>query len=183
MKKKVAKRVVATFGAAMSGMCLAPALEADIINLTGNLPGTLTSTRQNVNFIGGSESDWAQWNDGIGKTVTGSGYLAGIRQTAVSNILTAGAGFFGSIGFPTNLNGTYTFGFLTTGGNVGWIQLHYSPGAGSPVQYLAAAYENMGNPIHVGDIGIPEPATFGLLGLAGLAAGAGLARRKRNPAK
>ena len=46
---------------------------------------------------------------------------------------------------------------------------------------LASAFEDSGGPIHVGDRGgaIPEPASFGLLGLAGLAAGAGARRRRK----
>jgi hypothetical protein len=181
MKKEFAKKIGVTFGAAMSGICLAPALEADVVDLTGNLPGTLSSTRQHVNFIGGSSTDWAQWNDGIGKTVTGEGYLAGVRLETVSNTLSAGASFFSYLAFGTSLSGTFTFGFITVGGNVGWIQILYSPGSASPVQYLAAAFEDGGGSIHVGDRGgaIPEPASLGLLGLAGLAAGAGARRRRK----
>ncbi len=178
MKNKKAKAISATFGAAMSTMWLAPALEADLVGLTGNLPGTLSSIRQNVDFIGGTSADWLQWNDTLGKTVTAAGYLAGIRQTAVSNVLSAGATFANLIYFGTNLSGTYTFGFLTTGGNVGWLRILYAPGTNSPVQYLAAAYEDAGNPILVGGA-VPEPSAFGLVGLAGLAAGAAGRRKKK----
>jgi len=184
--EKTATKIVASFGAAMGAMYYAPSLDADVVDLTDNLPGTMTSTQQAVNFIASAAFDWLQYNDATGRSVTAAGYLNGLLQTSVGNELTGGAAFAANISLSASFSGTETFGFRTINNQLGWIQVRYGAGSSSPIEYLAAAFEDIpGNSITVGDRGfstVPEPNSLGLAALAGLAVGASTIRRKRKSA-
>jgi hypothetical protein len=187
-KKKLAAASVATFGAAMSTMYLAPSAQADIVDLFPSPGSVAYGGGGYVGIIpGGATYDWFQWNDGIGKTFYPIGDLAGINLSLLgySNYITNGAVFYSGIGAGPSLSGTYTFGFLTTAGQVGWIKVNFG-GAGGPVTYLAAAYEtDVGTGIHIGTgaSAIPEPSSFAALGLGALALGAVGVRRMRKGKK
>ena len=176
---------VASFGAALSTVYLSPAaVEADIVDLTPNLPASLPFGASTFvfDFVPGTAtgSDMLQWNDSLGKSFSingGAGDLAGFIYAPLSNVITTGMTFNSGIGVGTTQSGTATFGFLTSANQVGWIKMNFG-GAGGAITYLAAAYNNTpGGAIHSGTFTVPEPT--GLAALAGLALGAATLRRRR----
>ncbi len=86
-----------------------------------------------------------------------------------------GAGSTGSV------TGYFGFSFYNFNGqfNFGWARIQLQTLGGQPfsINVVDYAYDNMGNPIHVGTI--PEPGSAGLVGLCALAAGAAGIRRRR----
>lgn len=184
MKAKQTSVAVTAFGVATAAMYISPSAEATIVDLTpGNFPQT--------NFFGDISSfdfgigdalvvDFAQWNDSSGRTAVAGTDLQGIALASASSIVDAGFGFTLQVGFGTSTTGTEFIAFLTEDNNVGWLQLSFD-GPGSDITYLAAAFEDSGNPIHVGSldpVDVPEPSTLGLAALGLLAAGAAGKRRK-----
>ena len=183
---KKAGVAAASFGAAMSAMYLAPtAVEADIVDLTPNLPASMPfgASTFTFDFVPGSATgnDFLQWNDSIGKTFSyngGVGDIAGFVYAPLSNVVTTGMSFVSGYGVGTSGSGTATFGFLTKANQVGWIRINFG-GVGGAITYLAAAYNDTpGGIIHSGTFAVPEP-TSGMAALAGLAIGAAGMRRRR----
>jgi hypothetical protein len=104
--------------------------------------------------------------------------VVALRFAQSSSFISPGDSFSGA----SAGTGTVTFGFLTRAGNVGWLQVDFG-GQGNPVQYLAGAWEDAGNRIHVGGAEeVPLPGTLALAGLGLLAMGAA-GRRKRKAAE
>lgn len=176
----------ATFGAALSAMYLAPtAVEADIVDLTPNLPASMPygASTFTFDFVPGSATgmDFLQWNDSLGKSFSynaGAGDIAGFVYAPLSNLVTTGMSFVSGYGAGTSASGTATFGFRTHANQVGWIRINFG-GTGGPITYLAAAYNDTpGGSIHSGTFAVPEPST-GMAALAGLAMGAAGMRRRR----
>lgn len=182
--RKTTATIATSFGAALGVACASPSVQADVIDLTGNLPGTLSSTRQSFNFIGGASADWLAWNDASGRSVTAAGFIQGVIQASIGNVLTAGAAFVNTLTLPPTISGIATFGFATTSNQLGWIQVNFGAGAATPITYVGAAFENIaGNSITIGNFGtpVPEPNSLGLGALAALAVGASSRRRKAEP--
>jgi PEP-CTERM motif len=155
---------------------------------------------------GNASPDLWQWNDTIGNSVSLYSQenvdIIGWRLVETSQILdpatfqpfsyipsyTTSTTYYGSTYtagpynipenpfYGSNNAGAHLLGFATRGGNVGWLEVDFGAGPGSPVNYIAGAWEDSGRPIHVR--GIPEPATLGLTALGLLAAGVGM-RKKR----
>ena len=182
---KKAGATIASFGAALSAVYLSPAaVEADIVDLTPNLPASLPFGASTFifDFVPGtaSGSDMLQWNDSLGKSFSANGQagdLVGFQYAPLSNIITTGQTFNTGIGVGTSQSGTATFGFLTKTNQVGWIKMNFG-GVGGAITYLAAAFNSTpGGAIHAGTFAVPEPT--GLAALAGLAMGAATLRRRR----
>ncbi|MGI9519074.1 MAG: PEP-CTERM sorting domain-containing protein [Pirellulaceae bacterium] len=210
-KKSNSRKVVATFGAAMTAMYMAPDVEAGIVDLTNNLrppntyqaafggtgpfqaSGTVSAFFFSFDFIGPGGAldgllDFAQDNANAGRKASvnlstvnpGSapGYLAGLRFTATGNTISAGQSFATAL-YVGSAATNVMFGFLTTGGNVGWMKVNYNAlGVASPIQFVGAAYENMGGSIVAGVV--PEPSSLGGMAmLSALALGAGRRSRRK----
>ncbi|MGI9519075.1 MAG: PEP-CTERM sorting domain-containing protein [Pirellulaceae bacterium] len=195
-KKSNSKKVVATFGAAMTAMYMAPDVEAGVIDLSGNLPaGPQSGFFQTFDFIGSPSGtldgtfDWSASNLNAQRNVKPfiGGYLdfgggGGIRLTATGNTITTGMAFYNTVSAGT-ISQTVMFAFKTTAGNVGWMQVHYTASvpAATPLTYLGAAYDNMGGSIVAGVV--PEPSSLGGMAmLSALALGAGRRSRRKKTA-
>jgi hypothetical protein len=191
-KKKMATSAVATFGAALSSMYVAPELQADILDITwngGNLfatnpffSGSGTPISQNIDQVAGS-FEFAQWNDtfgGSGRTMLLRPGFVGFSVVGYSQNLDPNTFFpqSGALGGGTQFDGTGTayIGFRSAAGNVGWFHMSFT--SRGPIIYGQGEYGAGGEAVHVGGTAIPEPSALGAL--AALAVGAASMRRKRH---
>lgn len=188
---KKARRGVASFGVAMASLSLTHYADAGIVNLTGNLnpaqPFQGPASGGSFQAILGGGNDFFQFNDTFGKSLfaLASGDLVGFRVATYSNAITTGMAFGGPLHYGPGASGVKTFGFKTTGNQVGWIRINFGGLAGA-IDYLAAAYNDTpGGNIHAGkrevfSNAVPEPSTAALAGLGALALGAvGLRKMRR----
>ncbi len=191
-KSRPKPRHVAAFGAALTTLAAAPAAQGSVISLTIS-PATnpfQAATSGTARLIrlrdsGGTVFALGQANDSYGKA------LFGLFRIATQSVTVSPSSAFGNIRIISNaylqhntslLSGTHTFAFKTGSNQVGWLRIDMG-GIGNDIHYLAAAYENTpGMSIHVGDTGVPEPATGALAGLGLLAIGANEIRRRRKAA-
>ena len=186
MSNKSVMKVVAGFGAAMSTLYLSESAEADVVDLTSTLPASLPYTLSatfSFDLVPGPATglDVHQYNDSLGKSFTAQtgGDLIGFVAVSAGYLITNGLAFTQVQSFGTSATGIATFGFLTNSNQVGWIRLNFG-GPGGAFTYLAAAYnDEVGDSLAAGAFVAPEPGTFGLTALAGLALGATGVRRMR----
>ena len=124
MEKKTAT-TVATFGAVLGAMGVAPELQADIISLSFN-PGVNSGGLVGQHIVELSVS-FTQWNDGVGQTL----YAGGLSSIAVAQLSqNISAGTFGgtsAILLPPYGSGTMYIGFRYAG-NVGWFSMDLGGG-------------------------------------------------------
>ena len=182
---------LAVFGAALSSLVVlqAPAVEATIVELNigpsvnpyvpifGSIYVSLTAP-------GTGPFVFLQYNDNIGKTVGGITNVPGIALVNPGSLITTGQGFNATVPFSLSASGTATVGFLTTGNQVGWLQMNLGGPAGD-ITYLAAAFnDEPGGSITAGQLSdsepVPEPAAMtALAALSTLALGKKGVRRLR----
>ena len=178
MKLTKTKLAAASFGAALTTLHAAPELNADIVDLTfspGSVGWSLGSI-QNV-VIDQLGFGFSQWNDSIGKTVSG-GALSSVLSVAYGDVLTSGFSGGGAVVFTESQTGTVFVGFVANGFR-GWFSLELG-GFGNPITYLDGEFGDEGEDVTVGGTAeIPEPSGFGL---AALAMGAVALRRRRKVA-
>lgn len=179
-----------------------------------NLPGPLAfSSFASHSFDlfnpAGTRKNFRQFNDNIGRSFSNNtntvsfGSLANgtanVRLNQLGDILTAGYAFGHIVPLSNSTSspgtksdtGIQFIGFMTAANQVGWLKIDMGTGAGDPITYLAAAFnDTAGRPIQVGfyresapDPSVPEPSSIALLGLGLLATGATGIRKLRNTAK
>jgi hypothetical protein len=182
--RKPGRVPLASFGAALATLAIAPSVEASIISLNinpktatfgGNYGGAAVHLKAGVYSFTFTQTNGTLF----GKDIYNSPNLA-FRKASLSSTITTGQNFTGFIPISAAADGTHYYGFLTTAGQVGWISMNLG-GTGGDIHYLAAALETEGSSIHVGTTGVPEPSTASLLGFGVLALGAAgvLAERRR----
>lgn len=193
-KKKTSRKHlknIASFGAAMSTLAVAPHVQGAIIDLTPKLTPPGTNAYGGASFDGTllsilGASTVFQFNDPVGKTLSAPGGTASASNSIVgfnfaqaSSPINSYSIFDNYFNISASASGTQTFGFKTKIGQVGWIQMDLG-GLGGDIIYLAAAMETgVEVSIHPPGTRIPEPSTTALLGLGMLAMGAGGVRRLR----
>lgn len=177
---------LASYGAVLASVGLAPHAQASIIDLGGNLPGSLayvssTTNGNSFDLLGTGSNNFYQYNDSVGKSASAFNGLSQLAFVNASSTLTSAFTAPSILSINTSSAGTGFIGFKTTAGQLGWLQLDFG-GSGGAITYLAAAFnDTAGESIHVGNI--PEPSTTALLGLGLLAAGASGVRKLRKTAK
>ena len=180
MNWKKVRRGVAGYGVAMASLSLTHYADAGIIDVSANLGGPVPYVSSTAFRLLGGAVDFVQFNDTTGKTIFVRSDIAGIRSAPFSNVITTGMTFKTSFSMGTSASGTKTFGFITTGNQVGWIKMNLG-GLGGDITYLAAAYNDTpgGNILSGTFSTVPEPSTAALTGLGALALGAVSLRKMR----
>jgi len=174
---------IAGFGAALSALAVAPAVDAAVVALTPS-PGTMFSSSGYVSL--GAAGNFFQFNDLVGKSLyPGTGGFSWLAA-AFSSTITSGMAFSGTLHIGAAVAGTQTFAFKNGANQVGWVKMNLG-GSGGAITYLAAAFNNTpGGGILAGTLNEPTPAAVPepspLAALAIFALGATGVRRHRQRA-